>query len=72
MVGIVDGDTLTVLVGKRRVRVRVAGIDASEKKQVFGIRSRQNLQRVLKGIEVVLRVGAFGAALSAKLAAAAA
>jgi hypothetical protein len=36
------------------------------------IKARQNLQRVLKGIEVALRVGAFGAALAAKLAAAAA
>jgi hypothetical protein len=34
------------------------------------IKARQNLQRVLKGIEVALRVGAFGAALAAKLAAA--
>ena len=35
------------------------------------IQSRQNLQRVLKGIEVALRVGVFGAALTAKMAAAA-
>jgi hypothetical protein len=34
------------------------------------IQSRQNLQRVLKGVEVALSVGAFGAALAAKLAAA--
>lgn len=33
------------------------------------IQSRQNLQRVLKGVEVALSVGAFGAALAAKLAA---
>jgi len=32
------------------------------------IKARQNLQRVLKGTEVALRVGAFGAALAAKLA----
>ena len=36
------------------------------------IQSRQNLQRVLKGVEVSLRVGVFGAALTAKMAAAAA
>ena len=35
------------------------------------IRSRQNLQRVLKGVEVLLRVGVFGAALTAKMATAA-
>lgn len=33
------------------------------------IKARQNLQRVLKGIEVALSVSAFGAALAAKLAA---
>jgi hypothetical protein len=32
------------------------------------IKARQNLQRVLKGVEIVLRVAAFGAALAAKLA----
>jgi hypothetical protein len=32
------------------------------------IKARQNLQRVLKGIGVALSVGAFGAALAAKLA----
>lgn len=36
------------------------------------IQARQNLQRVLKGAEVVLRVAAFGAGLAAKLAVAAA
>jgi len=35
------------------------------------IKARQHLQRVLKGIEVALRVGCFGAGLAAKLAAAA-
>jgi hypothetical protein len=34
------------------------------------IKARQNLQRVLKGVEVVFRVGAFGASLAAKMAAA--
>lgn len=33
------------------------------------IKARRNLQRVLKGVEVALRVGAFGAALTAKMAA---
>ena len=35
------------------------------------IKARQNLQRVLKGIEVALSISAFGAALAAKLAASA-
>lgn len=44
VVGIADGDTITVLDGSRQQhRIRLAGIDAPEKKQAFGERSRQNL-----------------------------
>ena len=42
-VGISDGDTITVLVDRREVKVRVAGIDAPEKKQAFGQRSKESL-----------------------------
>ena len=43
VVGISDGDTLTVLVDKRQVKVRINGIDAPEKGQAFAERSKQNL-----------------------------
>ena len=43
VVSITDGDTLTVLVEKRQVKVRLADIDAPEAKQPFGTRSRQSL-----------------------------
>ena len=43
VVAISDGDTLTVLVEKRQVKVRINGIDAPEKRQAFGERSKQNL-----------------------------
>ncbi|MFO1424576.1 MAG: thermonuclease family protein [Candidatus Competibacteraceae bacterium] len=44
VVGVADGDTLTVLMeGNRPVRVRLAGIDAPEHDQPFGQRSRQSL-----------------------------
>lgn len=43
VVGITDGDTVTVLVDRREVKVRVAGIDAPEKKQAFGQRSKEHL-----------------------------
>lgn len=41
VVGVKDGDTVVVLVDRREVVVRVSGIDAPEKKQPFGERSKQ-------------------------------
>ena len=38
-----DGDTIDVLVNRQPVRVRLAQIDAPEKRQAFGTRSRQAL-----------------------------
>lgn len=42
-VAIADGDTITVLVNHQPLRVRVAEIDAPERGQAFGQRSRQAL-----------------------------
>ena len=41
VVGVLDGDTVDVLVDRRPVRIRLAEIDAPEKKQPFGTRSEQ-------------------------------
>jgi len=42
VVGVADGDTVTVLVnGHDQIHVRIMGIDAPEKKQAFGQRSKQ-------------------------------
>lgn len=43
VVSVHDGDTLTVLVGKQQVKVRLAEIDAPELRQPFGKRSKQSL-----------------------------
>ena len=50
VVGIADGDTITVLDSNRlQHRVRLAGIDAPEKAQPFGQRSRQSLSDRVHG-----------------------
>ena len=43
VVGISDGDTITVLIGREQVKVRLADIDAPESRQAFGTRSKQAL-----------------------------
>ena len=43
VVAIHDGDTLTVLVQRSQVKIRLVDIDAPELKQPFGRRSRQSL-----------------------------
>ncbi len=43
VIRVADGDTLTVLVDRRQVKVRLAEIDAPELGQAFGTRSRQSL-----------------------------
>lgn len=43
VVGVSDGDTLTVLVERRQIKVRVVDIDAPEARQPFGFRAKQHL-----------------------------
>ena len=48
VVGVHDGDTITVLDATNTQRkIRIAGIDAPERKQAFGTRSKQNLSDML-------------------------
>jgi endonuclease YncB( thermonuclease family) len=49
VVKVSDGDSLTVLVKKRQVRVRLEGIDAPERGQAFSKRSRQSLVDMCAG-----------------------
>lgn len=43
VVGVVDGDTIDVLADGHTVRVRLAEIDAPERRQAFGTKARQAL-----------------------------
>ncbi len=47
VIHVADGDTLTILTpDKQQHRIRIAGIDAPEKAQPFGNRSKENLSRI--------------------------
>ena len=49
VVSIHDGDTITVLQGKRQIKVRLFGIDAPELKQPYGKKSKQFLVNLIAG-----------------------
>jgi endonuclease YncB( thermonuclease family) len=46
VIGITDGDTLTLLVDRQAYKVRIAGIDAPERRQAWGEKSKTNLSRL--------------------------
>lgn len=55
VVSVSDGDTITVLDHERvQHRVRLAGIDAPEKRQAYGERARQRLAALVFGKDVVV------------------
>lgn len=55
VVGISDGDTITVLDGnKTQHKIRLAGIDAPEKSQAFDERSKQHLSELVFGKTVTV------------------
>jgi len=57
VVGVGDGDSLTVrLADRRRVRVRLAGIDAPERKQAFGAAAHRSLIALAMGKSAHIRV----------------
>ena len=56
VVGVSDGDTLTCLTAdKKQVKVRLAQIDAPEKAQPFGEKSKQALSLLAYGKSVILQ-----------------
>lgn len=53
VVGVADGDTITVLdQQKNTFKIRLQGIDAPEKKQAFGEKSKQSLHDLVHGKQV--------------------
>lgn len=55
VVGVSDGDTVTVLDASNvQHKIRLEGIDAPEKAQAFGQRSKENLSRWVFGRQVVV------------------
>jgi len=55
VVGVTDGDTITVLdAEKTQHKIRLAAIDAPERKQAFGAKSKQNLSDLVSGKDVAV------------------
>ena len=55
VVGVSDGDTITVLdAGKTQHKIRLAGIDAPEKAQAFGQRAKEHRSDLVFGKQVVV------------------
>ncbi|MBR4956258.1 MAG: thermonuclease family protein [Lentisphaeria bacterium] len=62
-----DGDTLTVLAGQNKFRVRLFGVDAPEVLQEYGIPARDRLRELILGQTVtveVLNVDQYGRAVA--------
>lgn len=52
VVGVSDGDTLTVIENNVTTKIRLAGIDAPESGQAFGSRAKSELSRLVFGQHV--------------------
>lgn len=52
VVGVSDGDSLTLLVEQKQVKVRLASIDAPEKRQPFGQAAKSRLSELVFGKDV--------------------
>jgi endonuclease YncB( thermonuclease family) len=57
VIGVTDGDTVTLLdAQKNQHKIRLHGIDAPEKAQAFGNKSKQSLHEMVHGKEVFVDV----------------
>lgn len=56
VIGISDSDTLTILnENKQQIKIRLAEIDAPEKRQPFGTRSKQSLSELCFGKQAEIK-----------------
>lgn len=56
VVGVTDGDTITVLdSSNRQYKIRFAGIDAPEKNQPFGQRAKEHLSELVFNRQVIVK-----------------
>lgn len=55
VVGISDGDTITARCTEQTVKIRLAEIDAPEKRQAFGARAKQSLSALCYGKQAEIR-----------------
>lgn len=55
VIGIADGDTLTLLVRGKPLKIRLANIDAPESKQPWGMRAKQHLSVLCYGKDATYR-----------------
>ncbi len=55
VVGVADGDTITVLTKGKPIRIRLHGIDCPEKRQAFGNRAKQFTSRLTYGKAVTVK-----------------
>lgn len=56
VVGVSDGDTISVLSSGKAVKVRLHGVDAPESAQAFGTRAKQTASEMVFGKDVTVRV----------------
>lgn len=54
VVSVADGDTITVLSGTTSHKIRLMGIDAPEKKQAYGNKSKEYLAQAIAGKQVTV------------------
>jgi micrococcal nuclease len=55
VVSVVDGDSISVVINRKLVRVRLAGIDAPEGDQPFAIHSRESLHELCFWVDAEIR-----------------